>query len=716
MNPSAIPSSINTPVASALPFNPGASSAGYVPYNQQGNNAIDAAQNGLTAPTPATAAPPQKGNWFSHLLPTIGSIAAPVIGGLLAPETGGLSLVAALALAGAGSAGGKAAEDAIQGQKINPVGLLESGAEGAAGQGIGMGAGSLIGSLGGKVADSLAQGATDRAAQATVADQTAQDLAEQTRIGNEFSAVKPGAASVGPAIAKANDLGITSPTAQDLKSIGSIYTGSNPETGTGVLNFYKNQALDQAGGTVDLNNTMDSLHTTLATPENQVLGGETPVTSSSGQLPKAPANVATKIVQQVRNMLPAPAVNAEGQIAENVSPQDAKTVLTSIGKQIDLTTPKPNALGITDPTDVAQNNVWKSVYQNVRSALYDRPEVDAAVQGLKVGPDESAVIDDAIKSNGITDPNVAANIKADLTSTLNNAQSGNDLLTAERPMVNVAKVGGIQTADEANNPQLARNVRAAQSQITPTATPTGGPSTADNLMGIGGIIGAPETHGLSLLGMIPTAAKLAKSPQTLDMADKLVNSGVSKKIAGLIPGALTGASQFITHAGDMTGAPVNLNLGDNNVNPSTPSLDPNSLNSLLLQLAVAESANPTTSGAGSSMVGQILPQIQNANVAQSSLTGAENAFQQAGGGQGGILGNLTRILGGITGNPASQYEAQRQQLINQLTPLGIPTSAVPQITGNNQSATNQFTALQQMINSRLNGGNISAIPAGVPAQ
>ena len=78
------------------------------------------------------------------------------------------------------------------------------------------------------------------------------------------------------------------------------------------------------------------------------------------------------------------------------------------------------------------------------------------------------------------------------------------------------------------------------------------------------------------------------------------------------------------------------------------------------------------------------------------------------------MGNIAKVLGFFTGNPASQYEQQRQQLINQLTPMGIPTSAVPDITGNNQSATNQFQTLQQMINARSNGGSVlNSLPAPV---
>lgn len=703
MNPSIAPGVPTT--QSYIPQAPTADP--YTPYNAAGNSAIANAQSALQTPqSQPTQVPQQKGNWFTHLLPTIGSIAAPVIGGLLAPETGGLSLLASLALAGGGSAAGKAAEEGIQGQKIDPTQLLESAGEGAGGQLIGGGIGKLAGGVVGKATDALSGAVEGRAAQAAT-DTAAQSAADEaSRIGHEFGAVKPGQAQVGPALDILRGHGIENPTAQDMINVGRTYTGSNPETGTGILNFYKQQALDQAGGQVNTGNVMMNLESNLAKPENSsALGSIEPVSSSRGQLPKVPTNDASKIIQQVRNMLPSGATE-NGAISTSITPQEGVSLLKNVGNQISATTPKPNALGVLDQSQVAQNNIWKSVYGDVRDAVYNRPEVDSAVSGLKVGPEEESVIDDAIKSNGINDPQVATSVKSDLINTLNNAQSGNDLLTAERPMVNVAKVGDIAQSDMANNPQLPRNVSGNKAAAAPTPPPDDGNG---GLLSAAALATAPMTHGTSLLGLLPKAAQVAKSPEAQEIANKLINSGVTKKVASAIPAVLTGASQFLTHAPDDQANPVNLNLGSNSMQPQSTN-DPNSLNSLLLQLAIAESANPTTSSAGAAGLQQIVPQIQNSNIAQNSLTGAENAFQQAGGGQGGVLGSLSKILGTITGNPASQYEQQRQQLMQQLTPLGIPTSAVPDITGNNQSAQNQFQTLQQMINARLNGSSPSAIP------
>jgi hypothetical protein len=63
-------------------------------------------QNAGVRPDPSSQQSSGGGDWLSHLLPTIGSVAAPVLGALLAPETGGASLLAGAALSGLGSAGG----------------------------------------------------------------------------------------------------------------------------------------------------------------------------------------------------------------------------------------------------------------------------------------------------------------------------------------------------------------------------------------------------------------------------------------------------------------------------------------------------------------------------------------------------------------------------------------------------------------------------------
>jgi hypothetical protein len=131
------------------------------------------------------------GNWFTHLLPTIGSLALPALGALLAPETGGLSLIASAGLTGAGAAGGKAAENAAEGKGVG---------DNVLGEGVMAGAGGLVGGLAGKAfgkaseaLGSRARGIT-QAAEETAAGKAAQEgemaAAQATR--NNFGGIKPG--------------------------------------------------------------------------------------------------------------------------------------------------------------------------------------------------------------------------------------------------------------------------------------------------------------------------------------------------------------------------------------------------------------------------------------------------------------------------------------------------------------------------------------------
>ena len=650
----------------------------------QGSNVLNQLQN-QPQQVPTQGKTP---NFFERILPTAGSILGGLAGGALDIGTGGLALAVDPALAGLGGSLGKAAENALTGQKVIQGSDLTSGAEGAIGQGVGMGIGSLLGKGGSVLSDLGANKLASQEAQAGT--QAAED--EATRVGNEFGAVKPGMAQVGPALEKARSLGITNPTAQDLVNVGNIYTGSNPETGTGVLNFYKQQALDQAGGTVDVNNVMDNLHNTLATPENQLnLGSEEPVTSSRGQLPKAPANVATKIVQQVRNMLPGDTLDESGQLTQQLSPKEGFNLLKTVGGKIEETAPKVNAnTGQYDPAQVAENQVWRSVYNDVKGAVYNRPEVDSAIQGLRVGPDESAVIDDAIKSNGITDPQVAANIKADLSNTLNNASSAQELLSAEAPMVNVSKVGNIATKDLENNPQLARNVKAAKSQINTSA-----PAPRDLLgtgLDLGGAYeGLLKGHPAALIPAF--GYNMLKSPAALSS----VGNVLSKVGASELP---TVASQLVA------GSPNAVVPGGGTIN----TMDNYSSMNSPLSSAIGQSLEYPFMPGSSSTLAAILPLAQKLADFESAQQNQQAAFNASGGAQGPASGILSRLgqtltngpgslLNGTLGRDTAAETAAAQQLgISQL-PTPQITQSQPTAQLNSQNAVNGILSLLNLLES-----------------
>lgn len=637
MNPSAIPSLTG--------YTP------YTPYNATGNAAIADAQSATNPQPQQPQQPAQKGNWFTHLLPTIGSIAAPVIGGLLAPETGGLSLLAGLALAGGGSAAGKAAEDVIQGDQVKPADLLTSAAEGVGGQ------------LTGHVLGGVAKLGTGLAA--NLADKGATNLVQ-----GQFA---KGTVDNGVAQTLRN-MGITD--ARQVADIAPISTGSTGAISTGVK-----RGLTEADTGADFSNLSKVGQNLVADNQMQLNTSSVPNISKTIQSallqsvnPEDVAQVGAKGGNVISTFQP-------GSLS-NVLPEDAFKVTQNFESLANKAYQSAyDKMGNVNPDQLAKYNIFKGLADEARSATF--------------GGENPIPLSEANKAQIINDLSPMKDINPQAynwhVNQITNANTLQDLRPIQAPMVRAN--GALNTTQ-----RIADN---------------SGGTTAGNVVKsvapmVGGMAGGPV--GMAA-GLLPTLVKTNTADRVgAGILDKLAKLGVSPKVAKAIPQTLAGASQFITHAPDDQAVPVNLNTG-NNMQPPQPGLDPNSLNSLLLQLAVAESANPNTASAGASGLGQIVPQIQNANVAQNSLQGAENAFQQAGGAQGGILGNLAKLFGTVTGGPAGQYEQQRQQLETLLNgtsshPGIAPGALVPDITGNNQSAQNQFQTLQQIINSRLNGGSL----------
>lgn len=107
------------------------------------NNAGAILPDGTTVADPNQVQVPvqqSKGNFFTHLLPTVGGILGGIGGELIDPLGGGI------AGAAAGSALGKTGENAVEHQGLGS-GVLANAIEGGAGQGVG----GLLGKVGGKV-------------------------------------------------------------------------------------------------------------------------------------------------------------------------------------------------------------------------------------------------------------------------------------------------------------------------------------------------------------------------------------------------------------------------------------------------------------------------------------------------------------------------------------------------------------------------------------
>lgn len=711
MNPTAIPST------GYAPYTP------YVPYNQQGNQAISQAQNVLNTPQPVntpSAVPVDKGNWLTHLLPTLGSfagMAAPTLLGLLgAPETGGLSLLAGLGtsagLAAAGSGAGKVAENAVEGTPQNPGDIATSALEGAGGQLIGGAAGKLIGDAGGAISNGIKNAVTGKTEQATLlaAAQAAKDAAAN-KVALYGEGVK---AATDPSIGakfqstldnaeKTYGINTLDPNAPKLMSeVGHAQTGGNIENGQGALNETVDQILAQNPGKVNLSGIGDELnHSVQNLNSTAGTSGTLDQMVPKGKTLVPVGNPAQKAVAQIANLSPnLSSAGGTGLVASQMTSAEADTLAKGLQK-IAFSKVPISSTGFQDPVALAKANIASDLYNYVRGEVDNQPGLSDVVKNIRNDPNLEKFVDG--KVSGISDPTVQAATKQKLLDTFNNAENIQHLRAAQADAVQMSKLG-----DQVHNFNTQRTYtpKAPGRDAVGTSTP---PNPGGNLLDAASLIGAPFTGGASLLGLVPHALRAAQNPAVQNAIVKLLDSGVSKKVAQALPLALTGASQFITHAPNETASPVNLNIGNNTMPPTT--LDPNSLNAILLRQAIVNAANPGTQSSAVQEIGQILPQIQSANANEQALTGAENAFQQAGGGQGGILGNLQKLLGGITGAPASQYEQQRQTLVNLLqgnaqTPGLAPGTAVPDITGNNASAANQFQTIENILRARLNGGSV----------
>ena len=708
---------VGSPTQSSLPSNLSSNVS-------QGQNLLGQLQQNTTPkPTPSSG-----GFWgdLQRLAPTIGSIALPTIADL---ATGGLATPFDIALAGIGGAGGQAIENATKGQNPLQMNDLTSGGLGAVGQG----AGELLG-VGMKAAGgALSKVATDAATQSTTDAASQAALDETNRIANEFSAVDPKQAQVGPALEKAKSLGITNPTAKDLSNLGSIYTYGN-QSGAGVLDAIKSRALEQAGGTVDLSNTMNNLHTTLADPTNQLsLGSEEPVVASRGQLPKTPNNIATKIVQQVRNMLPGDTIDSSGQLTKTLSPTEADSLRQSVGKQISATAPG-NPLSANYEAKLAENNVWRSVYRDISQATYNRPEVSAALNGITVGPDESAMIEDAINKSGITDPQVQANIKSDLTNIINNSKSGQDILSAEAPMVNVKNVGDIQTKEITDNPQTTASQKSLKAQaqagignnLGNKALSKINPKTIMELAGgYESTLGNHPAVGIPLLAMSMLGGGSAAgiggdilsslggkaSADALASGADLSTVPMAQRALATIPGAIGSTIAM---------SPTTINPNGGGVNTNMNGSLQNSLLAQVLQQDLAAGntalAAPGTAGQYSAQIGQLpglLGIATKALAAQQSAQNMGNTANLAGVGQGPIMGLLSQLGQTLTGGPASllnntlsQQENQTQQALQQ---AGVSQGApMPNMEQNRQTAQQTINGIRALLGS-LGGGQASQL-------
>lgn len=304
------------------------------------------------APTPQPVQPQAHGNWFTHLLPTIGGIGGSILGGIATAGLGGE------VAGGAGGAGlGKALENALEGQKVLQGNDVSAAVEGGMGAGIGGAAGKVLGKageyLGGRAAN-------------------------LTKAADEAGAVQ----------ARATALKDINPTLQsNLKANDSLdhvtnmgFDETNPthvqqvgQTTNDILNDSLNSALS-AHGPIDASGYTDTIKNILSQNKyKNVLGDMQPVAIAKGRL-GMPNNDAVSLYKQLAGLGDNVATNQADPIA-------LRQLSGDLYKTAQDAKPTLNAQGVVGAPERAKYNAINDVRNEVLK-LIDNPEVNTHLQNI----------------------------------------------------------------------------------------------------------------------------------------------------------------------------------------------------------------------------------------------------------------------------------------------------------------------------------------------
>lgn len=594
-----------------------------------------------------TVKEPHSGNWFTHLLPTIGSIALPAIGALLAPETGGLSLIAAAGLSGLGAAGGKAAENATEGKGILDKNVAEEGLMGAAGGAAGGVAGKVLGGVAGK----LGTAAEDMATQ-TAAREGAEDAINTA--ANTYKDISPKlqqALDAKGSLAHVTNMGYDIADPANLVHVGN--------TSNDVLNDVLNRALANSGP-VDLSHYPQIVKDALA-KEGGTLGSYEKVALARGRLGMA-NTPAAKLLQQLEDV-------GAGIAKSNSDPNELRTLTTKLGALAQDAKPTVTAAtGAIDPQQKAIYNVLNDVRGQVKDALYNRGELNDALKG-EIG--------------NLTADDVGSQQLADhLNNVITASKSPQDLLDEISRNINVARLGEEgQKVGQIVTSKGAQARAAAEAGLEPAAE--GSPA-----LDIVGHIVNPHT------GIVSTAVNVGKhvaqNPAILNTLSRI--GALGAKIAPAAGATIATAPNLAADPVALAGGAA-MPGGTNGTMGGTMTTDPSGAHSyqdLINAMEAQAVLAPSMGGGASSFLASVAPQLQQNQLMRGELAALPAAYANAGGAQG-TSGILSRISGLIPGTAAHTYQQQQAAAAQALAQrLGISPQAaaglLPQLMQNENTA------------------------------
>lgn len=597
---------------------------------------------------PQSSQPQDNENWFQKLLPTIGSVGLPLLGAALAPETGGLSLLASTALAGAGGALGKGAEDLSAGKDLNAGDLLSSGAESAGGNLLGAGIGKAIGGIGGVISNVGEKGLANEAAANAASDAVSGATATKLNYGG-ISPKLQGDLNLGSNQKLVGEAGFDPTNPYDMQKVSQAGH---------VLNGVYNEALSQTEP-VDMKGFGNIVYDTLQKT------GSTDLTAS-------PLGKAIAAFQ-------AGGENGARQITDTMAPTDVRSLQQAVGTQIGNTQRLVNNAeinGLSNTEAESQLSALHSIYDQLGGKI-KTPELNDAIKNATVSDADRASL---IAQHGDTLGNQIAD-------TINNAGSADDLL---KPMQNFTQMGhasDMAINDIENATGTARAVERAKfaangGLVTPSSV------QATNEAPTAGDVVSGLNHPVAKL----TGAALNIGAKGGAGGKAAVNLGSTLSRIAPFTGSVAG--ETIANAPNLT---PNTAPGSFQTNPmQQPQQTPTQT---ALQLALNGSANPYEAGSYTPILNQLTQEAQQAHSGQAALQSLEQAYQGAGGGQGLVGGLLAKLGGGLTGNNVSAYDQQRQQAMQVLSKLGIPVSALPDVTSTNPAAASQFSNIQNILSS-----------------
>lgn len=554
-----------------------------------------------------------------------------------------------IAGAALGSTLGKAGENAAEGQNVT------SGLGGAAVEGgVGQLTGHLLGGalkLGAGAASSLADKGATGLVQGQFAKGTVDNATAQTL----------------------RDMGITD--ARQVAQIAPISTGT-----TGALSAGVKRGLTEADTGADLSNLGRTGQNLVAENQMQLNTSSIPTINKTiqGALlqsvnPEDVSQVTTKGGGTLNTFQP-------GSL-KNVLPEDAFKVTQNFEQLANKAYQGAyDKMGNVNPDQLAKYNIFKGLADETRSATF--------------GGDTPIPLSDTNKAQIINDLSPMNDINPQAynwhVNQVTNANTLQDLRPIQAPMVRV------------NNA-----LKTTQNIADNSGGTTAGNVVKSILPTMGGLAGGSAG---AVAGVLPSLVKSSTADRAgASILSKLADAGVSPKVTKLMPKVLTGASQFISHAPEYTPSAIPNAQGaamqPQQMQPQSPQT------SELQQVYNAALLHPYMPGSMSTLQ-SLAPVLQNLQGAGAAINSTEQAYNAAGGAQGMAGGLLSKLGGLVTGNPVSGYEQERSQLAMELPKLGVPASAIPDVTDTSASAQAKWNIINSVLASLGNPANTGASVLG----